>query len=111
MIDNAAFGVTLTSSAPTSMAGQAITKVAGDVIISGIVSSNPAFTVTGGTGMIAAGASMAFTVTFNPAAPGAQMTTITNDAINASIFTFVVGAAATAVSASISTFAASTWIL
>ena len=77
---------------------QAIIQAAGDLVISSITSSNPAFTISGGTGTIPAGGSATFTVTFNPTIAGPQTSTITissNDP-NTPVFTFVVGAAATA---------------
>ncbi|TLY52615.1 MAG: hypothetical protein E6K53_03775 [Gammaproteobacteria bacterium] len=76
--------------------GQAIIQAAGDLVISSITSSNPAFTISGGTGTIPAGGSATFTVTFNPTIAGPQTSTITivsNDP-NTPVFTFVVGAAA-----------------
>ena len=101
----------ISNSAPVSPAGigrlvamavgGAAPQAVGDLVITGISSSNPAFTVAGGVGTIAQGGSTTFTVTFNPSAVGAQNGTITilSNAQGAASFAFAVtgNAAAAAV--------------
>ena len=93
--------------APTAIAGHggaatvgfALPNAAGDLVISSITSSNPAFTIAGGTGTIPQGGSAVFTVTFNATVVGAQNATITiasNDT-STPTFTFAVIANAVAV--------------
>lgn len=84
--------------AQRSANGQAMPGADGDLVVSSIASSNPAFTVSGGLGTIAVNASAMFNVRFNAGATGTQTATITiasNDA-HTPTYTFVVSAVAAA---------------
>ncbi|MFT3791944.1 MAG: choice-of-anchor Q domain-containing protein [Rudaea sp.] len=84
--------------AQTQARGRAAPQADGDLIVSSITSSNPAFTVSGGTGTIPAHASASFNVRFDASAVGAQTATITiaSDDGLAPTYTFVITATATA---------------
>lgn len=78
----------------SSMPPGTMPAAVGDLRISGISSSNPAFTVSGGSGLLPLGAGATFNVRFDARAPGSQAATITitsNDPASP-IFTFVVAA-------------------
>jgi uncharacterized repeat protein (TIGR01451 family) len=82
----------------TIVAALALPNAAGDLVVSGITSSNPAFTIAGGTGTVAKGGTTTFTVTFSASTVGTQNATIriaSNDAA-APNFTFAVTANAVA---------------
>ena len=61
----AAAQVPASNATKLASAAFALPNAAGDLVVSGINSSNPAFTVAGGTGTVPAGSSATFTVTFN----------------------------------------------
>jgi hypothetical protein len=98
-IDNlGAREASLPSAAQPAATIQAMPQADGDLIVTAITSSNPAFTVSGGVGTIAVGASAPFNVRFNATAAGTQTATITlasNDG-HTPTYTFVVAAAAVA---------------
>ncbi|MFT3791951.1 MAG: choice-of-anchor D domain-containing protein [Rudaea sp.] len=98
-IDNA--GARAASLPRTTQPSAAAPQADGDLIVVSITSNNPAFTVSGGTGTIAANASASFDVRFSAGAAGTQTATITiasNDG-QAPIYTFAVSAAAVATAA------------
>ncbi|MBS0589838.1 MAG: hypothetical protein JSR65_04290 [Proteobacteria bacterium] len=72
----------------------ALPAAVGDIVVSSIVSSNPAFTISGGTGTLAVGASIPFSITVTPTAPSTQNATITvtSNAAGTPVFTFAVTA-------------------
>jgi len=77
----------------------ALPSAAGDLVVSGITSSNPAFTVSGGTGTVPKGGSATFTVTFSAASVGVQNATISIASNDASTPTFTFAVTANAIAA------------
>ena len=88
--------------APTGRATFAALAAAGDLTIIAITSSNPLFTVNGGVGVLAQGASASFGVVYHANTGGTQngLITITSDDPATPVYTFSVTATAIAVSAS-----------
>jgi len=74
-------------------------NAAGDLVVSGITSNNPAFIVSGGTGTVPKGGSATFTVTFNATGVGVQNATISIASNDASTPTFIFAVTANAIAA------------